>query len=106
MALDRPAEDDMPARSWRALPRRVGAIAAAALIGPLALTAVTDSASAAGYARSSTGATVAGVKWVKKGSQFDFTINSKALGGKYSVRVLVPKSWKRTAKRTWPVLYA
>ncbi|SEG71481.1 S-formylglutathione hydrolase FrmB [Thermomonospora echinospora] len=96
----------MPARSRRRLTRRVGAITAAAIIGPLAMTAATGPVQAATYKRASNGATVAGVKWIKKGSQFDITINSKALGAKAKVRVLVPKTWKRTAKRTWPVLYA
>lgn len=96
----------MPARSWRRPTRRAGVVAAAALIGPLSLTAVTGSAEAAGYKRASNGASVAGFKWIKKGSQFDVTINSNALGGKYKVRVLVPKTWRGNSRRSWPVLYA
>lgn len=96
----------MPAGSRRRLTRRVGAITVA-LISPLAMTAVIDPAYAAPkFKKASNGASIAGVKWIKKKRQFDFTINSKALGRKAKVRVLVPRNWKRTAKRTWPVLYA
>lgn len=96
----------MPARSGRRLTHRVGAVATAALIGPLAFTAVSGTASAAGYRSASNGATVVGVKWLAKNSQFDVTIRSKALGTTKKVRVLVPRTWKRNATRTWPVLYA
>ncbi|TNY35673.1 alpha/beta hydrolase [Thermomonospora catenispora] len=96
----------MPARSWRRLTRRVGAITTAALIGPLAVTAAVQPAHAAAYKSASNGATVAGVTWLQKGTMFDVTVNSKALGTQKKVRVLVPKTWRQNATRTWPVLYA
>jgi S-formylglutathione hydrolase FrmB len=90
----------MPARPWRR--NAIALLAAAALTSPLGIT----TASAAGYQPASNGARIVGVNWVKTGSQFDFTIQSNALGGQYRVRVLVPKTWRANSTRTWPTLYA
>lgn len=93
----------MPAR------RRVALAAATALLAPVALTgatAATAAAQAPVYRPATNGAKLSGFKWVKQDSQFDITVESKALAGKYQVRVLVPKSWRPDSVRTWPVLYA
>lgn len=96
----------MPALSRHRPARRVAMVAATALMAPLAVSAVSDSADAASYRRASNGARVVGFKWLKKGRQFDITVQSNALGSRQKVRVLVPRTWRPKAKRTWPVLYA
>ncbi|RJL22722.1 esterase family protein [Bailinhaonella thermotolerans] len=36
----------------------------------------------------------------------DLTVSSPAVGQRVKVRLITPRGWSRTAKRTWPVLYA
>lgn len=93
----------MAADSWRRPARHVAVVTAVALTGSLAVTPVADATT---YRRASNGAKIVGFKWIKQGSQFDFTIRSNALGGRYKVRVLVPRTWRMKSTRTWPTLYA
>lgn len=86
--------------------RRLAAAAATALLGSAALTVATGTAHAVVYRPASNGAKLSAVKWIKQGSELDFTVDSRALSGKYQVRVLVPKSWRQLSLRTWPVVYA
>jgi S-formylglutathione hydrolase FrmB len=51
------------------------------------------------------GAKITKVQWRGK-RQADVTVKSPALGTSHKVRVLVPKTWKSSANRTWPVVYA
>src|ERR1051325_10070569 len=37
---------------------------------------------------------------------YDVTVRTPAIGDDEKMRVMLPKGWSRTAKRTWPVVYA
>ncbi|GAA3243528.1 alpha/beta hydrolase [Actinocorallia longicatena] len=77
--------------------------------GALVLTlvaAVPAPATAAGFKKASTGASITDYKWLNKSKRaFDFTVKSPSLGASEKVRVLLPKGWKYKTKRTWPVVY-
>ncbi|MCW2914845.1 MAG: putative esterase [Actinomycetia bacterium] len=86
--------------------RRLTGILAAAVVGaglviPAALPGV---ATAASPAKADDGATITAQRWVSS-RMFDLTVKSPALGKSVQVRVIVPKSWTQTAKRTWPTVY-
>ena len=57
------------------------------------------------YAKAPDGATITGVKKVNS-RQFDVSIASPALGAEVKTRVMIPKGWKTTSTKTWPVVYA
>ncbi len=57
------------------------------------------------YFMADDGAKITAVKSLSK-LEFDITVRSPALGRSANVRILVPKSWTKTATKTWPVLYA
>ncbi|QXJ21583.1 esterase family protein [Actinomadura graeca] len=57
------------------------------------------------YKKADDGATITGVKKVNA-AQFDVSIASPALGATVRTRVMVPKGWKASSARTWPVVYA
>lgn len=83
--------------------RRAGVIVSAAALGASILPAPV--ASAATYRTAADGSKI--IKLAKVASyQYDMTVASKALGQNVNVRIRIPKGYSRTAKRTWPVLYA
>ncbi|QKW34468.1 esterase family protein [Actinomadura sp. NAK00032] len=57
------------------------------------------------YAKAPDGAAITKVSKVRA-RQYDITIASPALGAAVKTRIMVPKGWKSTAKRTWPTVYA
>ncbi|GAA2432038.1 hypothetical protein GCM10010191_52440 [Actinomadura vinacea] len=56
------------------------------------------------YATADDGARITRVKWIGKRTA-DISVASPALGSTQKVRLLVPKSWKATATRSWPIVY-
>lgn len=85
------------------LRRRIGATAVAAAMATAVLPAT--GATAAAYKPASNGTRI--IKVARANAyQFDITVASKALGKSVKVRILTPKGWSKTAKRTWPVVYA
>ncbi|MCW2886439.1 MAG: hypothetical protein QOE54_1783 [Streptosporangiaceae bacterium] len=95
----------MPSSSPRRGLRRTGAIVSAAAL-TAGLAPIGTAQAAVTFKAADDGAKITGYKWYGK-SEFDFTVKSPALGGaSQKVRVLVPKTWSFTAKRTWPTLYA
>lgn len=62
-------------------------------------------AGAAALVPAANGAKITKEQWLDK-STVDLTVSSPALGAAEKVRMIVPKGWSRTAKRTWPVLHA
>ncbi|MFD0688190.1 alpha/beta hydrolase [Actinomadura fibrosa] len=58
-----------------------------------------------GYKTADDGAKITKVAKVNS-SQFDVTIASPALGAEVKTRVMIPKGWKQSSTRTWPVVYA
>lgn len=77
----------------------------------MALTVTTAMVACPGTARASTlkaakdGARIVSEKWLDKRT-LDVTVASPAIGQREKIRVLMPKGWSRTAKRTYPVVYA
>jgi S-formylglutathione hydrolase FrmB len=64
-------------------------------------------ADAAGYRKADDGARITKVyRRVRGGPLMDVTVVSPALGSTRKIRLIVPKTWSPTAKRTWPVVYA
>ncbi|NKZ04710.1 alpha/beta hydrolase [Actinomadura latina] len=57
------------------------------------------------YAKAPDGAAITEVKKVTSRT-FDVTIASPALGAAVKTRVMIPKGWKSTATKSWPVVYA
>jgi S-formylglutathione hydrolase FrmB len=51
------------------------------------------------------GAAIVSEKWLDQRT-FDVTVKSPALHTTAPIRVIVPKGWSKTAKRTYPVVYA
>jgi S-formylglutathione hydrolase FrmB len=79
-----------------------GAVVGAGLVLPVTLPGVAEAASPV---KADDGATITAQKWVAS-RMIDVTVKSPALGASVQVRVVVPKSWTTSAKRTWPVVYA
>ncbi|GAA4624381.1 alpha/beta hydrolase family protein [Actinoallomurus vinaceus] len=51
------------------------------------------------------GAKITGEHWIDART-VDLTVSSPALGASVPVRVLVPRGWSRSARKSWPVVYA
>lgn len=92
----------------RSLRRLGGTLTASALTLTVVPGFVGGADAAVKFAKAPTGASITSYKWLTKDkSRFDFTVKSPSLGNKsVKVRVLLPKGWSKTAKRTWPIVYA
>ncbi|WP_067491057.1 alpha/beta hydrolase [Actinomadura hibisca] len=96
----------MSTESRRRAVRRAGVILSSAAVTATVLPAVAAPAQAAGFAKADTGAYVQSYKWINK-TAFDFAVKSPSLGGQVQkVRVVVPKTWKKNSRQSWPVVYA
>jgi S-formylglutathione hydrolase FrmB len=94
----------MPSSSLKRRAQRLGVlVSAAALTAGLAPFGIAEAAVT--FKAADDGAKITSSKWLGK-YEFDFTVKSPALGSSRKVRVLVPKSWAFTSKKTWPILYA
>lgn len=71
----------------------------------LAGLAGTPNATAAAYRAADDGARIVATKKIDAHT-FDLTVRTPAIGDDEMMRVMLPKGWSRTAKRTWPVVYA
>jgi S-formylglutathione hydrolase FrmB len=91
-----------PARERHAA-RGLTAVLVLAVVAMGLLCGVSDAASAP--VKANDGAKITAEKWLS-GNVVDLTVSSPALGQSVPVRILMPKGWSRTAKRTWPVVYA
>jgi S-formylglutathione hydrolase FrmB len=87
----------MASHPLRALAGLVVAVAAGIVPAP--------DASAATYRPASDGAAIVGTTKVDAHT-YDLTVRTPAIGDTEKMRVMLPKGWSRTAKRTWPVVYA
>ncbi len=83
----------------------VGAAASALLVG--LLPGAASAAPKLKFKAASDGAKIIDYKWVDKNKrQMDITIKSPALPGvNPKVRLLLPKKWSMTSKKTWPIVY-
>lgn len=90
----------------RAVRRLAGLLTSAAVgAGLLAGPVGGGTAQAAALVPSANGAKIIKEKWLDK-STLDFTVKSPSLTKAENVRMIVPKGWSRTSKKTWPVVYA
>ncbi|WP_051467235.1 alpha/beta hydrolase [Actinomadura oligospora] len=99
----------MTRRPRRDVSRTMTTVAAATAVaaGALPLLGTAGTAEAASFRKADDGASIASYKWLNKArTAFDFTVNSPALGAKRNVRVLLPKGWKSSSAKAWPVVYA
>ncbi|MFC5182898.1 alpha/beta hydrolase [Actinomadura harenae] len=99
----------MTRRPRRPVSRTMPTVATAAVIAGalLPLTATTGTADAATLAKADDGASIAAYKWLNKTkTAFDITVESPALGAQRKVRVLLPKGYRFSSPKAWPVVYA
>ncbi|MEV5570426.1 alpha/beta hydrolase family protein [Spirillospora sp. NPDC052269] len=98
----------MSRKPRRPLSRTMATVAGAAVAaGALPLLGAAGTAEAATFKKADDGASIASYKWLNTGkTAFDFTVSSPALGAKRNVRVLLPKGYKFSSTKAWPVVYA
>ncbi len=83
--------------------RTASGVVGAVLLLPLAAGA--PATARARYRPADSGAKIVGEKRFGKHMR-DLTVRTPNITGQVKVRILLPRDWRKNAKRTWPVLYA
>ncbi|MCD0450568.1 esterase family protein [Actinocorallia sp. API 0066] len=78
-----------------------------ALVLAFALAPAPAAAAKVTFRKADNGSAITSYKWVTKDKRrLDVSVRSKGLGNKTrKVRLLLPRGWKFTSKKTWPVVY-